>query len=1025
MAQGHAALAVNDRDTALAWLERAHRLVPEDPNVILSLASCCLVDDPLRAARLFGGIADVYDVRQAWMGLAAAHLRMDQPAAARAPLAAALSQHAFQPDIGSLANRIACEPVAPGWCALASDGTLAIHQAVPTVVEVRLDGKPIRGTTLPVLGTNHRRIDVLFGGKPAIGSPIRIDTIRRVVGCVEAWEGGIRGWAWHPGDPDTPVALTLVYANAGVQRFTATAETIEVADAGPLARPRGFCVGPGELANSHGAIHVRGPDGKDLLGSPLDPTAESAAHRDIALRLGRLYPACASMPANTPPTNNRSAGDSRAINKPRSRRAVPSGPSHIDAGWPGHSPHADIAVPAEPTSVENRQRAAVVVIPVHDGTAIVMACLTSVLRSVAPGTRIVVIDDGSTDPALIAMLDDLARQRMITLVRHPRALGFPASANAGMQAANGCDVVLLNSDTLVPPGWLQRLQDAADSAPGIGTVTPFSNDASILSYPGDAQTNPRPDQAATNRLDRLARRANGGTLVDIPVGVGFCMYIRRDCLNIVGVLRANIFAQGYGEESDFCLRARHLGWRNVALTGLFVGHHGGTSFGTGASHLRARNAGIIERLHPGHDALIARFAEQDPLAEARRRIDLLRWRDSARSPGAGVTPEPESPSSAPGQPLNGGGPIRSGSGGRGWRQAAILIAHDDGGGVEARLASAARAHAAAGRRPIVLRPAKLGGVPAIAVHDGVTRDYPNLIHAMPRHRYDLLRLLRSARPVCVEVHHLLDHPQPAIQDLVATLGIPYDVHVHDYAWVCPRVSLVGAQDRYCGEPDVQGCEACIADHGHFLNEDISVAGLRARSAAFLAGARQVITPSDDTSARIRRHFSSLRPVTIPHEDDAAIPWTLPAWPARRPGHLLVCVAGAIGLHKGYNVLLACARDAARRDLALDFVVVGHSIDDARLLATGRIFVTGRYHPQEAVHLIMAQRAQLGFVPSICPETWCLGLGDLWRAGLPVAAFDIGAPAERIQRTGRGFLLPLGLAAGAINNALVAAGTGST
>jgi len=130
--------------------------------------------------------------------------------------------------------------------------------------------------------------------------------------------------------------------------------------------------------------------------------------------------------------------------------------------------------------------------------------------------------------------------------------------------------------------------------------------------------------------------------------------------------------------------------------------------------------------------------------------------------------------------------------------------------------------------------------------------------------------------------------------------------------------------------------------------------------------------------------------------------------------------GGIGLHKGYDVILACARDAQLRDLDLEFVVVGNTIDDARMMATGRVFVTGRYHSHEAVQLIVRQRADLGFVASIWPETWCLTLSDLWRAGLTAAAFDIGAPAERIRRTGRGFLLPLGLPANAINDELVAA-----
>jgi hypothetical protein len=250
--------------------------------------------------------------------------------------------------------------------------------------------------------------------------------------------------------------------------------------------------------------------------------------------------------------------------------------------------------------------------------------------------------------------------------------------------------------------------------------------------------------------------------------VGSCLYLRRDCLNAVGALRSDVFAQGYGAASDFCLRGRRLGWRHVTLTSLFVGHQGAP---TSASHLRARNAVILEQLHPGHDRLIEAFVAQDPLAEARRRIDLERWAVA----------------------------------GRDWTGAVVLITHNAGGGVESRVAEAARSHAAAGRRPIVLRPSEgADGEPAIAVNEGVIADFPNLIYRMPRQLPDLQRLLRAAKPDNVEVHHFLGHPQQAVHELVTTLGAPYDVHIHDYAWFCPRVSLVGAGDRYCGEPALAG-----------------------------------------------------------------------------------------------------------------------------------------------------------------------------------------------------------------------------
>lgn len=929
------ALAASDPADKLRWLDRAHRLIPDDPNTTLMLAGACLATDANRAAMLFLAVLSQHDVRQAWLGLTVAHLRNGEPDKAVRSLAAALSRHAFAPDTRSLAEQMGG---AAGWCALRSDGGLEIHGAARRTVSVLLDGKPVRGAALPAGWERARTLSIRRGERPLPGSPIDIAAIRRLFGCVEVWQGGLRGWAWHPSDPQTPPVLSLTGPGGGAPITVVATETSGgVLDTGPLALPRSFQMTRDQLASAApGPIHVRGPDGLDLPGSPLDPFADEA-------------------------------GQGGFSSAPR-------------AG----GPFADWA-----EGTDDLSRSATIVIPVHNGGDIVQACLSSVIASVPNQISIVVVDDGTSDPAVIAVLDDLEQKHAIRRIRHPAPLGFPAAANAGIAAVADGDVVLLNSDTLVPPGWLERLQAAAWSGPDIGTVTPFSNEASILSYPGASGTNPPPDQTATNRLDRLVHRANGGDVTDIPVGVGFCLYLRRDCLTATGLFRADIFAQGYGEENDFCLRARLLGWRNVALTGLFVGHHGGASFNGTARHLRRRNGRIIEDLHPGHDALIARFVADDPLADARRRIDLLDWRERGRT----------------------------------WRQAAILITHASGGGVEHQVRHAAAEHARNGRRPIILRPAETAaGEPAITVREGLTNDVPNLVFAMPRELPVLLRLLRATKPDRIEAHHLADYPA-AIYELITRLGVPYEVHVHDYAWFCPRISLVGGHGRYCGEPDLHGCETCVAGSGGFLKEEISVAALRTRSAAFLSSARRVVTPSDDTGRRLRRHFDGLATTTIPHEDDASIPPADPgmtAGRARPSFRARVCVVGAIGAHKGYEILLACARDAARRDLDLEFIVVGHTIDDAALMATGRIFVTGRFEPGEALDLIAAQNASIGFVASIWPETWCLTLSDLWRAGLTVAAFDIGAPAERIRQTGRGILLPLALPASAINNALIAA-----
>ena len=134
-------------------------------------------------------------------------------------------------------------------------------------------------------------------------------------------------------------------------------------------------------------------------------------------------------------------------------------------------------------------------------------------------------------------------------------------------------------------------------------------------------------------------------------------------------------------------------------------------------------------------------------------------------------------------------------------------------------------------------------------------------------------------------------------------------------------------------------------------------------------------------------------------------------------HAVVC--GALNIDKGYDVLLACARDARDRLLDLRFTVVGYTVDDEALLDTGHAFVTGEFKENEAVPLLRAQAGDIGLMPSICPETWSFSLTELWRAGLDVAAFDIGAQAARIRRRGRGLILPLGLHATRINDVLLA------
>ena len=118
-----------------------------------------------------------------------------------------------------------------------------------------------------------------------------------------------------------------------------------------------------------------------------------------------------------------------------------------------------------------------IIIPVFNAWQQARACVESVLAYTdAADATVWIIDDASTDPRIGAWLDLLAEagHPQVKILRNEQNLGFVQTVNRGMSQSRR-DVVLLNSDTLVTPHWLQRLRDCADGDPRTATVTPFSN----------------------------------------------------------------------------------------------------------------------------------------------------------------------------------------------------------------------------------------------------------------------------------------------------------------------------------------------------------------------------------------------------------------------------------------------------------------------------------------------------------------------------------------------------------------------
>lgn len=615
-----------------------------------------------------------------------------------------------------------------------------------------------------------------------------------------------------------------------------------------------------------------------------------------------------------------------------------------------------------------------VVVPVYGGRAETLCCLLSVLRShcTTPFT-LVVIDDRGPDPELAADLDSLAARGLFVLIRNERNLGFVHSANRGLMRSPGRDVVLLNADTEVCVGWLDRLRRAAYAQAGVASVTPLSNSATICSYPYAQRDNPWQLEVDVSALDSLAAELNAGKSVVTPSGVGFCLYLTRHALDAVGVFDAETFGAGYGEENDWCQRAISKGFVNLITADVYVWHWGSVSFSVSKAARVARAMELIDLRYPRYHRNVADFIASDPLRAARQSIDRARL-----AAQCGL-------------------------------DAVLLLCHRRGGGTERQVRAEIAQLAASGRTVYRLRPSvdEPDKVQLDCAAAPLTPNLPN----WPLNASDLVSTLRELRVRALYVHSLIDfgpYAPSTVRALAHTLGAALHLRVHDYEALCPRITLTGPDGLYCGEPDVAGCNRCLRSNGSEFDAHDIVLWREPRMALF-ESAVEVLVPDADVAARIARRVSLAKLRVKPHEEllkreASSAPPILAVGEALR-----IVVIGAISRTKGYEVLRACAQDARIRGLPLEFLLMGYSMDDVALGEAG-VRVAGRYRDERGLEVLRALHAHVAWLPSTWPETYSFTLSLALDAGLQVFAFDIGAIAGRLRAAGAAdLLMPISIA----------------
>jgi GT2 family glycosyltransferase len=614
-----------------------------------------------------------------------------------------------------------------------------------------------------------------------------------------------------------------------------------------------------------------------------------------------------------------------------------------------------------------------IIIPIFNGYEYLTVLIPAIINHTTLPYRVILFDDASTDQRVVTYLREIQENHSQFLyIRAEKNLGFVGAVNHAYKSVKS-HFVLLNQDTEVPPQWLERLMYPIVTNPStIASTTPFTNAGTICSFPNFLQDNPIFNNLKVIELDQFFQQVKiTDNYVEIPTGVGFCMGMNKTVVEQVGLFNEQLFGRGYGEENDWCMRAKKAGYKNIIVPNLFVYHkHGGVFSSPEKEQLKRDNFAKQVRLHPEYPGLVEDFIKRDPLKVLRESLII---RISAASAATG---------------------------------AVLIIDHDIGGGAN------------------IFRKKILGewvtqGTSVFLLTYNNSFNIFKLFFQKDSYQFEykfesfieIQKLFSLVRISEVHVNDVVTLEKPLeIVSIVTLLKKNFDsylvFYLHDYFSICPSYVLINDKGVYCEVPaHLETCQNCLANNfgefrGFVERESIDIIKWRAVWGDFLAVADKIVGFSNSSKEILRTAYPSLpeeKIIVSPHQVEGFFP--LKFVPER--GTLHIGVVGAMNIHKGMEILKQMAKLLEEKNYDARIIIIGQA---SEAISSDKLIVTGEYKREELPVLIKKHHIGVVFIPSIWPETFSFTTEEIIMMELPLAVFDIGAPPERVKGYKKGLVI---------------------
>ena len=649
-----------------------------------------------------------------------------------------------------------------------------------------------------------------------------------------------------------------------------------------------------------------------------------------------------------------------------------------------------------------------IIIPIFNAFEDTKNCIESVLKHTRIPHEILLIDDNSSDNRIGKLLDETGKLvNNVKVIRNTKNRGFVKNVNLGIRNSTG-DIVLLNSDTIVTPKWLQKLVVTAYSNKKIATVTPLSNAAGAFSVPEIGKNNEIDDDLKIEGMANLVEKVSSKVNLEVPTGNGFCMFIKRNAIYDIGVFDEINFDRGYGEENDFCMRLNDKGWSNVIDDSTYIYHKRSASFFNNDPEIvkiKKKNRAMVDKKHPTYTQKTREFVysnEYNKIGESIK--DALSNKDINNfkrkrilyviHEGHGGTPHTNDDLMSHIQ--NGMDCFLLSS------NSEEVILWEYRGNLENYKS---KTNQKQNNSEYIFHKEFRNNLKQICSWK-IKSKYSSRKFFNSEFKNIYFNVLTEFNIDIVHIRHLIKHTFD-LPIVAHDLGLPIILSFHDFYFICPSHLLLDENNVYCDGVCTEGYGQCFL--GNAINDfpilKIFVEEWRSVINEILFKCSAFVTTSEITKQlyiSIYPELSEMDFRVIEHGRDLVPPENtseiLEIPSSNKP--IKILFPGNINIAKGGELIKEIKNED--KNSRLEFHFMGALQSSLNLQDYGMYH--GRYKRSDFCKIVKKVRPSFIGILSINPETYVHTLSEAWSCGIPVLATKIGVLEERINKNGGGWFL---------------------